>query len=314
MISRIGNQLFQLGRYLERAEQVASFTKVQYLSAMDAPFPAYKTSIWAFLLDATQARQSYFDIYESVDEEHVLRFIAIEEVNPASIRATVAKARELARGARNSISAELWEHINSYYHTMIAYTEERLKQKGFYSFAQKAEKYSYTIKGYIDSIMLRNEEWKLLAMGYHLERAIQANHLLLTHQQVIARNRSTGQVKAFEDYQMRSMLEGLGSYEMYKQYYQSHVNERDFLHFMILNTSFPKSIAYNLERIKILSREDGVNGQLEENIFLQQLTKLIAEISVLHPDALQGAETDLLTNTLKCLHNITDIMEQEPVS
>ena len=37
MLSRVANNLFWMGRYLERSEHVARYTNVNYFSSLDAP-------------------------------------------------------------------------------------------------------------------------------------------------------------------------------------------------------------------------------------------------------------------------------------
>ncbi|WP_224999152.1 alpha-E domain-containing protein [Cesiribacter sp. SM1] len=311
MLARIGNKLYWAGRYLEQAEQMASYTRVHYLASMDAPSPAFKTSLWEFLLQSTQSKQAYFRHYRHAEEEKVLHFIALEEANPASIFSTVTKARELARGARDCISAGLWEHINCFYHAINNYTAEKLAQKSFCSFAQKVEKYSYTIKGYINSIMIRNEEWKMLSMGYHLERALQLNTMLLSKMHEISTNISSGKPEAVEYYHMKSMLEGIDAYEMYKQHYKTNINRSHFIHFLVFNSAFPKSIAYNLNQLFLLCQDGNENSQLQDSTLMQQIESMTATIGSINPEALEGNELPFLESNLKNLQQLAETLEME---
>jgi uncharacterized alpha-E superfamily protein len=313
MLSRIANNLCWVGRYLERAEHMASFTKVYYLASMDASFSEDKEAIWEFLLQASKSRQEYFNIYPQVEEDKVLRFIALDKANPASVHGYVTKAREQAREARDSISAELWEHINCFYHTLNAYSEERLQQKGFYSFAQKVEKYSYTIKGYIESIMIRNDAWQQLTLGYHLERAVQANMLMLGTLQQLQVEQATEHAQAYKEQKMKTMLESLGAYEMYKHHYQTTINQHDFLDFIVFNTAFPKSIAFNLSRIQQLSREEGNHGQAGASSFREQATALAAGLVLENAHSLQGRELEFLEKNLEGLHRLAGSWEVQQV-
>ncbi|AHM58342.1 hypothetical protein D770_00330 [Flammeovirgaceae bacterium 311] len=314
MLTRIGNKLYRAGRYLERAEQIASYTRVHYLSTMDAPSPEFKDSFLKFLLECTQAKQAYFDTYPEAEEEKILHFLAIEKANPASILSAVTNARESIRGARDCISAGLWEHINCFYHAINDYDAEKLNQKSFDNFAQKVEKYSYTIKGYVHSNMIRNEEWKLLSLGFHLERAIQVSTLLLNKIQEIERNSSSAKPEVYEYYHMKSMLEGLDAYEMYKQHYKTHISRPLFMHFLVLNSIFPKSVAFNLNHIRTLCREHDENDQGEANIFLQQVALLVSEIEDVEPGLLVGNEKHYLENTLNNLHSLAKSLELEQVA
>lgn len=289
MLVRFSNQLIQTGRCLEHAELMASITKQYYLSAMDGPFPAYKSTVWSFILRVNQASDAYARSYPQIQQENVLQFVGLAADNPASVRALVVKARELARAARSCISAELWEYINGYYHYLHAYTAEKLQQKGFYSFAQKVEQYSLTIKGYLNTVMLRNEVWELLSLGYHLERALLANTLLLYTLQEIEKEKTDEQAAATGgDYLMRALLEGLGAYEMYKQCYHAQVNKADFIHFLMFNKAYPRSMLHNLLRIGAIHHASDNAKTAESGRSLQQIAKLADSLEAQQSEILQG--------------------------
>lgn len=314
MLSRTGNHLLRAARCLERAELMASFTRAQHLSAMDTPYPDHKSAIWDFLLKSFKLKQAYDATHAELEESQVLRFLAVGEANPSSIRATITQARELARGSRDSLSATLWEYINSFYHTIHAYTDEQLHQKGFGNFAQKVEKNSFTIKGYIDSLQIRNEEWKLLSVGFHLERAIVINSLVLYTMKAIADLGEHKQAQPIAEYHMRTMLECLDCYEVYKHYYKTKVNRQDFLGFVMLNAAFPRSVSFNLQCIERLTNkvDDHGTNQLE-NALLDQAATWVADISIEDSYALQGDTILFLEQTLAKLQNMAFVLEEEPL-
>jgi uncharacterized alpha-E superfamily protein len=252
MLARISSNLYRTGRLLERAEHLASYARVRYLAAMDTPYPEQKSALWDSLLLDPEARKGYYASQAQAEEEKLLYFISLENTNPSSIRACVNQARELAREARDSLSADLWEYINRFYHALQDYTAENLQQEGFWAFAQTVEKYAHTIRGYLFSAMLRSEEWKLLQLGYKLERAIQINYLLLNTLRELEGAVGSQQPEEQAAYSMRSLLEGLGSYEMYKYCYQAPLNRHHFLDFLVFHPDFPKSIAHNLQGIRKL--------------------------------------------------------------
>ena len=48
-------------------------------------------------------------------KESVVQFLTFDTENPNSILSCLRAARENARGVREIISAEMWEHINKFY-------------------------------------------------------------------------------------------------------------------------------------------------------------------------------------------------------
>ena len=60
-------------------------------------------------------RASFSSAYRSTTKESVVQFLTFDRENPNSILSCLRAARENARGVREIISAEMWEHINRFY-------------------------------------------------------------------------------------------------------------------------------------------------------------------------------------------------------
>ena len=185
MLSRIGNSLFWMGRYLERAEHIARYTKVHYVSSLDAPLALEKDLMLESVLNMAGVKALYYQKYPHLTDDDVLHFITLDESNAASILANINWIRENARGTRDCISMEVWEAINRFYHAMNNYNLEKLHQRGVFKFSREVEENSSVIKGYIANTLIRNEVWMLISLGIHLERAIQIINILLTKLQDI---------------------------------------------------------------------------------------------------------------------------------
>src|SRR6478609_4773534 len=114
MLSRIANSLFWMGRYLERVEHVARFAKVQHLSSLDAPTSLNKERVLISMLEMAGLPDNYC----SLTDQEVLFHISLADSNSFSLLSQLNYARENARGARDTISSELWEAINTYSHKL----------------------------------------------------------------------------------------------------------------------------------------------------------------------------------------------------
>ena len=253
MLARIGNSLFSLGRYIERAEHVARYAKVQYASTMDAPLVQSKDYILESILNMAGVRQAYFGKYPELGEEEVLQFVAIEDSNLFSIQAFIGLLRENARGARDCISSELWETINRFYHDINNYTPDKLHTAGIHRFSKKVEENCAVIKGYIDNTLLRNEIWMLIALGIHLERAIQVSLIILNKVYDIRKLEASLQGGPVESFQWAILLRSAESYDMFKRYHVINPDRRNALDFLLFNPAFPKALAFNLERVQQLT-------------------------------------------------------------
>src|SRR5207237_6362149 len=100
--SRIAENLYWIGRYIERAENTASLLDVNYHANVEAPvIPGAKgivTEQWAPLLTLTDDEAAFREHFDRADGRTVPEWLAFHPQNSSSIRASLARAREDARG------------------------------------------------------------------------------------------------------------------------------------------------------------------------------------------------------------------------
>ncbi|RYZ45264.1 MAG: alpha-E domain-containing protein, partial [Sphingobacteriales bacterium] len=140
--------------------------------------------------------------------------------------------RENARGARDSLSTEVWERINQFYHTTTSYDAAKLQYDGLQQFAQKIEESSYVIKGYIDNTLIRNEVWLLISLGVHLERAVQVALILKTKLADIGKMETSKQGSPLENYMLTTLLQSAEARDMYLRHYKTSPNKLNVLDFL----------------------------------------------------------------------------------
>ena len=58
------------------------------------------------------------DLIAATDADGVAEFLSFDTKNPASITSSLTAAWENARGAREAISSEMWESLNTTHHTL----------------------------------------------------------------------------------------------------------------------------------------------------------------------------------------------------
>ena len=112
MLNRVAENLYWLGHHLERAENVARMARADHEASLESRRLTTTASAWDGLLSATGAEEAYATAHEVDPTLSVADFLILGE-NENSLRATVARARWLARGLREHITPEAWEEINS---------------------------------------------------------------------------------------------------------------------------------------------------------------------------------------------------------
>jgi uncharacterized alpha-E superfamily protein len=308
MLSRIGNSLFWLGRYIERAEHIARYTKVQYVSSLDAPYAQSREFVLESILDMIGISSQYYSHHQQLTDEEVLYFVTMDENNPLSIQSNIGYIRENARGARDSISLELWENINRFYHNINGYTAAKLHNEGIHDFSQKIEENSSVLKGCIDNTLMRNEAWMLICLGIHMERAIQVARILITKIKDIDKIDPSKLGGPVENYQWTTLLKGAESFDMSKRHYKTNPNRRNSLEFLIFNPVFPKSIAYNLEVVHQNILRIAFHDQTGTESLNFKAGKLASQFKYMTIEETEKEVTEFLSSTLEKINTMATLL------
>ena len=83
LLSRVANAVYWLGRYIERAENVARFLDVNHNLMLD--LPQGFADQWQPIVDTTGDRARFLERYGVATRENVIRFLAFDPEYPNSI-------------------------------------------------------------------------------------------------------------------------------------------------------------------------------------------------------------------------------------
>mgnify|MGYP003339575938 CR=1 FL=1 len=113
LLSRVADSVYWMGRYMERAENVARFIGVNLNLQLDLPLdPIHQ---WQPLIDTSGDTEMFKERYGHATQENVISFLAYDADNSNSIYSCLTAARENARSVRETISSEMWEQVNTMY-------------------------------------------------------------------------------------------------------------------------------------------------------------------------------------------------------
>ena len=311
MLSRIANSLFWMGRYLERVEHTARYAKVHYFSSLDAPLAQNKEFILESILTMVGNLDDYKLNNDQIVDEEVVYSIALEESNPLSIQYSISMARENARGARDSISGELWESINKFYHFINNHSRADLRRTGIFNFTEKIVEHCAIVNGHIDKSLLHNENWAFIHLGIHIERSNQITRILISKIKDIQRINDETIYEAAENYQCVTLLKSAEAFDMSRTYYQALPNLRDTIDFLVLNNDFPRAIRYNLSRLsKYLGKINP--SKLEERDSLEFFVgRISSTFQYLQIDEIENDLLGFLDNTLCDINRIGDMLSEK---
>ena len=230
MLSRIAESLFWIGRYIERSDGTARILDVHLQLLLGDPWIDEDTACRSLLSVMGSVPP---DGLEVVGRNDVLQRLAVDRMNPSSIAYSVASARENARRAREIVSTELWECLN----TTNSRMPRRLQTDKVHDFFQWARERAALAVGVVDSSTSRDESWQFFTLGRSIERADMTARLLATRSLTEASGPS-----------WTTILRSCGAYEAYLRTYRGIPSARNAAEFLLLDRLFPRSIIYSIQQ------------------------------------------------------------------
>jgi uncharacterized alpha-E superfamily protein len=230
MLSRIAESLFWIGRYVERADDTARILDAFLARILEDPWvdeDAACRSLLAILGTAPTQEQR-------LTSGDVLELMAFDAANPSSITGAMDAARDNARGARETISSEMWECLNVTWHTLPSrrVAAERLGPALFLGYVRER---SAVLAGLAESTMSRDDGWRFLVLGRCLERVDMTSRLLSI--QALTPEYAT---------EWRTVLRACGADESFLRTHGGEVVPQRVAEFLLLDRLFPRSALHAL--------------------------------------------------------------------
>src|SRR5919202_1269622 len=242
MLCRVAENLFWLGRYVERALATVRLIDVTAHLELDAgEADEREFDFWTPLLGTLNGEDA-----ASLDVRHHL---AVARENPNSLVSCIHAARSAARGIRDSISSEMWEALNREYLEVADAQLATIVAQDAHGFFKRVQEGLLLAQGLADATLARDEGWQFISLGKYLERAdcvtrvltLQA-HLLLTG--------SGGPGGGDDLVRWLAVLRSCGCAEAYARYYSLRVEPARVLEFLLLNPIFPQSVRFSLHEAR----------------------------------------------------------------
>ena len=227
MLSRIAESLFWIGRYVERADDTARLLDVHFNVLLEDPW-----------VDEPSANASLLSVMNveaegTISRSQVLAMLAFDSQRLSSIAGTLTAARENARRAREVISTEVWESLNTTWN-QLGYRAGMARPHDYFAWVRER---AAVVWGLSSATTSRDDAWHFMELGRSLERADMVARLLMTRsfEGTIGPNWTT-------------LLRSCSAHEAYLRTVRSLVTEQRAAEFLLIDRLFPRSIAYNLDK------------------------------------------------------------------
>ena len=249
MLSRTADHVYWLGRYAERAENLARTLDVQYRLSL-LPRKATSEGVgWSRtlatlnLLDEFAARCG-----DDFDAHRVIDFLAFDRENPSSILNCLRAARENARAVRGSISSEMWETFNTTWLEARGNAPTRYTTRNIAEFIEWVKYRAHLARGVVLGSMLRDEGYHFMQMGTFLERADGVARMLRIR--LACETTDNDGEPATHDYlPWTVLLRALSAYEIFRRLSRDRVTPLHVVGFAAFRHDVPRSLLRSAELV-----------------------------------------------------------------
>jgi uncharacterized alpha-E superfamily protein len=225
VLSRIAESLFWIGRYVERADGTARIVDVMRLQLIEDPTTVEEESA-SILLGVIMG----MPLTGPARITDVGAQLVFDRGGASSITGALQAARENARRARETLSTELWESINTTWHRWNGFGRHIVTERHLSWVRERAS----LISGTADLTMSHDDAWHFFALGRALERADMTGRLVATGG--LPHGGPT----------WTAVLSSCGAQQAFMRSHRGLLSDESAAAFLALDRLFPRSVFFSL--------------------------------------------------------------------
>lgn len=248
LLARHADNLFWIGRYIERAETNARLLEVGQRNALIPNLTGGYRNEWESVLQASGTAALFAERYGEIVQNNVEAHLFYDEENPSSVASCIKRARENGRIVRTALTSQTWDALNTA-HQEIREMKERDRSR-----VEKNDLVDWTlrtaalIRGTIEDTQLRTDGFDFMNIGVYLERADSTARLLdVKYFVLLPQVDLVG--SGLDNYQWRTILRAMSAHRAFNWAYGGEVTPAKIADFLILNRKMPRSLISSAEEL-----------------------------------------------------------------
>lgn len=249
MLSRTADSLYWMGRYMERAGNLARGMQVALRMAGLGQSLRGDVDEWHSLLVAAGAEPGFLATEQAETTDAVVRWLAVDAANPSSIANCVEAARSNGRAVRTALTVDMWEALNDTWREMRIQAATATEPDRLAAFLDWVRTRTLLFNGAATDTMLRNDGWRFVHLGTMLERAdntariLDAKHLALS---------GPGSEGASAYAQWQALLRSVSALRAYHWVYHTRMQAKLVTDLLIYRAELPRSLLACHSRVATL--------------------------------------------------------------
>src|SRR5262249_32688080 len=240
------NNLYWMGRYLERAENTTRILLVTddlttETGGFHSPLTAGAWQDLFSIFPGAELVNGRWRRTASPPLDHLLGFL-VEPFNPCGVHFALRKARENARAVREALSMEVFVCLNETYRAVESYGPKELSDLPAVRAALAATHTGLLgVVGAIEHTLSRDEGWFFLKLGEALERVFRTASVLRTKLPALL-DGAPARALTLSYTQCGSLLRALSSLENYRRRYGAALEPQSVMQFLFFDPHTPRSL------------------------------------------------------------------------
>jgi len=226
MLSRVAENLYWMSRYIERADNIARLVRAHQTELLDMTSTHRGEHEWHPLLEVTS-------MGDAESDEDVVTYLVSSKDNLDSIRNCIYFARENARSARDQVSSEMWQELNSLWLDLDAIKAGT--PDGHQQICDAVMRSAYQFTGIATSTIPRSDAWAFIQLGLALERAEKTSRMVdLPHFLPSGMAASS----------WNTMLRACSALDLHRSRYGVGIAVDSATSILLFSNTFPRSVRY----------------------------------------------------------------------
>jgi uncharacterized alpha-E superfamily protein len=258
MLSRTAESLFWLGRYSERAGNVARGLSATHRMASLAAASGGAADEWRALIVATGSAPGFDAKHAVSTPEAAICWLTFDADNPSGIAGCIEAARRNARSVRTALTADMWAAINDTWSELRRMPADAARGDRMPGFLEWVGARTLLFNGAAADTMLRDDAWLFVRLGTMLERADNTARLLDARHAAFAPGGGDAS-------QWQAALRAVSALRAYQHVFRTRLNPRLTAELLILRPELPRSMrACTAQVDRILEQIGAATGRRGE--------------------------------------------------
>ena len=239
LVPRILEDMFWLGRYAERSEDMLRLVLTSHAYAED--FRTRPRSYGGATLEVFLEAVRRLAGAGSVDIDEEFRSLLLDTERVGSAAHALDQLRDALQGVRDQLSGDIWRAVGTIDRATAALAQSRHSH-------QVAESAGRMLTGVlalqgVTASMMRDPGWHMIGAGRHLERALQLCHLL-------AATTALRRGMDVDREVLNGVLSTTESVVTHRRRYRGYVRPAGVLELLLMDVDNPRSLSFALDELR----------------------------------------------------------------